>query len=307
MLTNLLPPLIVLAFQFNSAISVVKIYDGKSWNIRGLIRNDKQWDSFIQEIRSQKSYYSHGFCCYNDRFINGIQIEGEDRISRFIINDAAPNGKSPIFQMYWRPKRLQQLPDEPGYSQAASKRLTRMMREYVNNDRKMRIATENSLKECGGKYYQTPWSDCVYEFEIEHFVKYNTSDSSKYTSTRKLQVYLNHKRKLPVPDSWITILDTAGYIFTVPTLAVKEFDDRLGLIKNSAKQSENKTMSRNVALINWSLDRYECAIMEKNTHKQREYVRVDAISNKCGDMCDSYNEYLILNDSTRISIDGFEQ
>jgi hypothetical protein len=307
MLTNLLPAVFALAFQFNSAISVVKIYDGKSWSIRGLIRNNKQWDGFIQEIRSQKSYYSHGFCCYNDNFINGIQVEGEDRISRFIINDAAPNGKSPIFQMYWRPNRLQQLPDEPGYSQAASKRLTRMMREYVNDDRKMRIATENSLKECGGKYYRTPWSDCVYEFEIEHFVNYNTSDSSKYTYARKLQVYLNHKRKLPLPDSWITILDTVGYIFTVPTLAVKEFDELQGLVKKSVKQSEQQSVSRHTSLINWSLERYECAIMDKKTHKQKESIRVDAISNKCGNMCDSYDEYIILNDSTRILINGFEQ
>jgi hypothetical protein len=307
MLINALTALIMIPFRLENSFSVVKIYDGNSWNIRGVIRNDKLWDGFIREIRSEKPYYSYGFCCYNDKYIDGIQIEGQDSKSRFVINDLTPNGKSSTFTMYWRPNKTQQLPDEPGYSQTASISISHKMRKFINDNHKMKIATEKSFNNCGGKYYQIPGTDCTYKYELEHLGKYDNLDSTKFSYITKYHVFLNYNRKMPLRDSWVTILDTVGYNFTVPELAIKEYDKMLGVDKYLSTQSKQQIVDRNISLIKWSLDRFECSIMNKKTGKQLDFIRTEGVSIRQGDRSNSYSEFMILNDSIRILIYGFDR
>jgi hypothetical protein len=290
--------------QFSSRAAVVKIYDGKAWSIRGLINNNKQWDGFIREIRSEKSYYSHGFCCYNEKFVNGFEIEGEDKNGRYVINNASPNGKSQIFQIYWRPYRMQEIQNEPGFSQAASKNLSMRMHDFINNIHKMEYVTERSLEACAGKYYGIPGTDCTTRYELQHSIKYNAPDQSKSTSTTNYEVFLNRKGFTPTSDLWTTILDTGGYLIALPNSAIQEFNSTQGTIYRG---NRNLDYNHKISLIAFGLKRYECSIFDKKLCKNKHSIKLETIFNRCGDLCDSYRENLIINDSIRILIGGFDK
>ncbi len=295
--------------QFSGRAAVVKIFDGKSWSIRGLIKDNEEWDGFIHEIRSQKAYYSQGFCCYNEKFINGIEVEGGDEGIRYVINDATPNGKSQIFQMYWRPNKFREIQNEPGYSQAASKKISMKMNRFINDVQKMEFLTERSLDGCAGKYSIIPGDYCTTKYELQQSKSFNAKDSSKYTVITNYHVFLNRNNTKRPLGSWETILDTGGYIFAMPTLAIQEFDKTIGAgaVVNHYKPHKEYDLNRNISLVYWGLKRYECSIFDKKSRKQKFAIPLEAIFNRCGDLCDSYQENIIINDSIRILIFGYDK
>lgn len=291
--------------QSMPSTTIVKIFDGKTWTIKGLIRNDPYWDNLIREFRSQKAYYSHGSCCYNEKFKNGIFIEGADGHGGFFIDDASPNGRTPQLQMYWRAKLFVENPNEPGYVQIAPKKLSNKIRSYIGESRKMSQSIIGNFRHCVGVEEKIFNSACRYSYEISDSKQYSTDDSTHYVQARTFMVFLNPKTKLNTSNAWETVIDSVGIIAKVPSLAIRQFDS-LHQSKRIERNDPKSIGKRdNVALVAWAISRYECVIINKRTKAIQQHVIRTIAADKCGDMCDSYSQYIDLNEKFRIHEHGY--
>lgn len=286
--------------QIGPGPTVVKKFDGTSWSVVGLIENNGDWVGLLDEFRQEKTIYSHGSCCYNKNFVNGIKIEGEDIPWTFVIDDASPDGKTEQLQMYWREKFTVEDPFEPGFSKIASKKLSEKIRKYVNNSLRMEKSTLSLLRRCmGADDDQLPYY-CRRGINISDKKEVSAKDSTQYTTTQIFHVFVNPKTRLKQSDKWVSILDSLGIIAQVPSRAILEYDS-LWKAKQMPARTATKYLERsNIALMLWALARFECSIIEKNSGMPKRQIFRTTVTKKCGDMCDEFSQYIILNDDFRI-------
>lgn len=286
--------------------TVVKIFDGKSWNVRGLIRNDPYWDELIREFQSEKPYYSHGSCCYNEKFKNGLRIEAAGAYGSFFIDDASQDGPIAQFKMYRSNERnFKEFPNERGYVQTATKKLSEKIRNYIGDHQKMAKSINDELRSCAGHTESIFGPNCRYSYPISDITKYNQNDSSKNTTTIAMQVFVNPKTRLKHGDSWTTVIDSLGIIVQVPKLAIQEYDSLASSPSREAQHSNAATFRNNSSLVAWAISRYQCVIIDKNSNTIKKHIiRIEEIR-RCGNMCDSYSQYIYLNGEYRILEKGW--
>lgn len=297
-------PITIIALMFHSQIgpgpTVVKKFDGTSWSVVGLIETNWDWNRLLDEFRQEKTIYSHGSCCYNKNFVNGIKIEGEDIPWTFIIDDASPIGRTEQLQMYWREKFTVEDPFEPGFSKIASKKLSDKIRKYVNNKPQMEKSTHSLLRRCiGAEDDQLPYY-CRRGINISDKKEVSAKDSTQYTTTQMFHVFVNPKTKIKQPDKWVSILDSLGIIAQVPSTTMLKYDSLLKTKQTLNKTAAESLQRNNIALMLWALARFECAIIDKNSGVPKRQIFRATVMKKCGDMCDEYSQYIYLNDDFRI-------
>lgn len=301
LLINIISSLLI-QWQTIPSPAVVKVYDGKSWEIRGLIQNDPYWDAMIKEFGAEKPYYSHGSCCYNEKFKNGIVVEGGNLQGGHFFDNALPNGITTQFRMYWRGKRVVENPNEPGYVQTASKKLSKRIRDYISNSKKMSQSINSTLENCVGRPDTETFGSCRYSYWTSSSTVYNPKDSSEYKVINTFQVILNPRTKLNPGNRWVTVLDSLGVVVQVPESAIQEYLAMLRERFGNAQSLNSDAIRDNLGLVAWAISRYECVVIDKTTNSIKRQILRKSESN----MYQS-SQYIHLNEHIKLLERGMKK